>query len=160
MCADQEQPVASISQQNPVRVFVAHCFEANENYLRVFEYLESSHNFFYRNCSDPDLAVSEREAMREELRKQIALAEIVIVPAALYRNHREMIDFMLNCAKGMDKPVIVLQHFGVKEKIPVQLEALGDETIEWNERDIADAIRRQARHEDTSRWDVIDFKLD
>jgi hypothetical protein len=160
MCADQEQPVASISQQNPVRVFVAHCFETNENYLRVFEYLESSHNFFYRNCSDPDLAVSEREAMREELRKQIALAEIVIVPAVLYRNHREMIDFILNCAKGMDKPVIVLEHFGVKEKIPVQLEALGDETIGWNERDIADAIRRQARHEDTSRWDVIDFKLD
>ena len=42
----------------------------------------------------------------------------------------------------------------------VQLEALADEIIEWNERSIADAIRRQARHEDTGRWDVIDFKLD
>ena len=49
---------------------------------------------------------------------------------------------------------------GVKEKVPVQLEALGDEIIEWNERSIADAIRRQARHEDTARWDTIDFKLD
>ena len=28
------------------------------------------------------------------------------------------------------------------------------------ERSIADAIRRQARHEDTTRWDTIDFKLD
>jgi hypothetical protein len=152
--------VASISQQNPVRVFVAHCFEPNENYLRVFEYLESSHNFYYRNCSNPDLAVADRESMRDELRKQIALAEIVIIPAALYRTQRELIDFMLNCSKGLDKPVIVLEHFGVKEKIPVQLEALCDETIEWNERSMADAIRRQARHEDTSRWDVIDFKLD
>jgi hypothetical protein len=154
--------VASISQQNPVRVFVAHCFESNENYLRVFEYLESSHNFFYRNCSNPDAQVAERDAMRDELRKQINLAEIVIIPAALYRNQRdrELIDFMLNCAKGLDKPILVMEHFGVKEKIPVQLEALGDEVIEWNERAIADAIRRQARHEDTSRWDVIDFKLD
>jgi len=25
---------------------------------------------------------------------------------------------------------------------------------------MADAIRRQARHEDTTRWDVIEFKLD
>ena len=50
--------------------------------------------------------------------------------------------------------------FGVKEKMPVQLEALADEIVEWNERSIADAIRRQARHEDTTRWDTIDFKLD
>jgi hypothetical protein len=152
--------VASISQQNPVRVFVAHAFERSEDYVRVFEYLESSHNFYYRNCSDPDRQLAEPEKMKEELRRQIALSEVAIVPAGLYRSQRELIDFILNCAKGLDKPVIVLETFGVKEKIPVQLEALGDEIIEWNERSIADGIRRQARHEDTSRWDVIDFKLD
>ncbi len=153
--------MASISQQNPVRVFVAHAFQSDANYLRVFEYLESSHNFYYRNCSDPDRPLTaDSEGGREELRKQIALAEIVIVPAALYGPHREAIDFILNCAKGLEKPVLVIEHFGVKEKLPVQLEALGDEVLEWNERSIADAIRRQARHEDTSRWDVIEFKLD
>ena len=31
--------------------------------------------------------------------------------------------------------MIVLETFGVKEKMPVQLEALGDEIVEWNERD-------------------------
>ena len=152
--------MASISQQNPVRVFVGHAFESSADYLRVFEYLESSHNFYYRNCSDPDRKPGDREAMKEELRRQITLAEIVIVPAALYGQHRETIDFVLNCAKGLDKLLIVVQYFGVKEKLPVQLEALSDEIVEWNERDITDAIRRQARHEDTSRWDVIDFKMD
>jgi hypothetical protein len=152
--------VASISQQNPVRVFVAHAFERSEDYVRVFEYLESSHNFYYRNCSDPDRQLAEPEKMKEELRRQIALSEVAIVPAGLYRSQREIIDFILNCSKGLDKPVIVLETFGVKEKIPVQLEALSDEIIEWNERSIADGIRRQARHEETSRWDVIEFKLD
>ena len=152
--------MASISQQNPVRVFVAHAFRPNEDYLRVFEYLESSHNFYYRNCSDAERQVSESNAIKEELRKQIALAEVAIVPAGLYRTERETVDFILNCAKGMDKPVIVIETFGVKEKLPVQLEALSDEIIEWNERSLADAIRRQARHEETARWDVIDFKLD
>jgi hypothetical protein len=146
----------SISQQNPVRVFVSHAFEPSDDYHRVFEYLESSHNFFYRNCSDPEQrGTGEREKLREELRRQIALAEV-----GQYGAHREWIDFTLNCAKGMDKPVIVLETFGIKEKMPVQLEALGDEIVEWNERSIADAIRRQARHEDTTRWDTIDFKLD
>ena len=55
---------------------------------------------------------------------------------------------------------MVLEKFGVKEKVPVQLEALGDEIVEWNDRSMTDAIRRQARHEDTARWDTIDFKLD
>lgn len=153
--------MGAISQQDPVRLFVSHVFEPSDDYHRVFEYLESSHNFYYRNCSDPDRPLhGDREAMREELRKQIALAEVIIIPSAMYHPHREMIDFQLNCAKGMDKPVVVLETFGVKEKLPVQLEALGDEKVEWNEREIADAIRRQARHEETARWDVIEFKLD
>lgn len=153
--------MVSISQQNPVRVFVAHAFERDADYLRVFEYLESSHNFYYRNCSDPDRQVGgDKEAAKEELRKQIGLAEVILVPAASYRLKHDTVDFILNCAKGLDKPVLVLEFFGVKEKLPVQLQALSDEVVEWNERDIADAIRRQARHEDTSRWDVIDFKMD
>jgi hypothetical protein len=152
--------MSGISQQNPARVFVAHAFAPDDDYQRVFEYLESSHNFYYKNCSAPDQSIPDAEARRTELRKQISLAEVVIVPSAMYRRYQDWIDFELNCAKGMDKPLIVLVSFGVKEKVPVQLEALADETVEWNERDIVDAIRRQARHEDTARWDVIDFKLD
>jgi hypothetical protein len=37
--------VTSDSQQNPVKIFVAHGFESSE-YLRVVEHLESTHNFF------------------------------------------------------------------------------------------------------------------
>ena len=62
-----ETRVGSISQQNPVRVFVAHAFEPSEDYLRVFEYLESSHNFYYSNCSNAERPVVEREAQKEEL---------------------------------------------------------------------------------------------
>lgn len=153
--------MASISQQNPVRLFVAHSFTRDEDYLRVFEYLESAHNFFYANCSDPDCSDGQNdESMRAELRKQINLAEAVIIPAGLYKTHRKLIEFELACAKSLEKPVIVLETFGVKEKVPVQLEALGDEIVEWDDRAIADAIRRQARHEDTSRWDTVEFKLD
>lgn len=151
----------SVSQQNPVRIFVAHAFQTNDDYMRVFEYLESSHNFYYRNTSAVDPSPGhDKEAIQQELRRQISLSEVVIVPAGLYKTNQELINFQLNCAKGMDKPIIVLETFGVREKLPVQLEALADETIEWNERELADAIRRQARHEDTTRWDVIDFKMD
>ena len=50
--------------------------------------------------------------------------------------------------------------FGVTEPVPAKLREMADEVVPWNGREIADAIRRQARHEDTKRWDVIEFKLD
>ena len=76
------------------------------------------------------------------------------------RRQRDWINWELNCAKGLNKPVIVMESFGVKEKLPVQLEALADEIVGWDERLLRDAIRRTARHEDTTRWDTIEFKLD
>jgi hypothetical protein len=98
--------------------------------------------------------------LKQELRKQINLAEVAIFPAGMYQEFREWIEFEVNCAKGFDKPIVIMEFFGVKAKLPVQLDALADERVQWNERDMVDAIRRQARHEDTTRWDVIDFKLD
>ncbi len=38
-----------MSQQNPIRLFVSHSFKPDDDYLRVFEYLESAVNFFYKN---------------------------------------------------------------------------------------------------------------
>jgi hypothetical protein len=152
--------VSTISQQNPVKIFVAHGFEQSEDYLRVFEYLESSRNFFYLNCSLPDYRAVNPDQMKTELRREINAAEVVVVPSTLYHTHREFTDFQVNCAKGLEKPVIVLEAFGVKEKMPVQLEALADEIVGWDDRSLVDAIRRQARHEETTRWETVEFKLD
>ena len=59
-----------------------------------------------------------------------------------------------------DKPLVVMEPFGTTEAVPPKLREMADEVVPWNGREMADAIRRQARHEDTTRWDVIEFKLD
>ena len=43
-----------VSQSNPIRLFVSHVFEKHEDYLRVFEFIESDDRFYYLNYSDPD----------------------------------------------------------------------------------------------------------
>ena len=58
----------------------------------------------------------DREAQREEWRRQINEAEIVIVPAALYRRSQDAVDFQLHCAKAFDKAVIALEPFGGKAR--------------------------------------------
>src|SRR4029077_13664811 len=65
--------LGSMSQANPLRLFVTHAWETSDDYLRVFEYLESARNFFYRNFSTPEQRPSgDKEALREDLRRQIS----------------------------------------------------------------------------------------
>ncbi len=150
-----------MSQSNPIRVFVTHVWENNDDYLRVFEYLESARNFFYVNSSTPDRRpVGDREVVREDLRKQIAPAEAVIGLTSLYDAHQDLLTFQLLYAQASNKPVILLKTFGTPRPVPKPVADLANEIVDWDERALVDAIRRQARHEDTTRWDVIEFKLD
>lgn len=150
-----------MSQADPIRLFVTHLWETSDDYLRVFEYLESARNFFYRNFSTPEQQpVGDKEALKENLRKQIAPTEAVVALASLYDRNPDLLTFQLLYAQACSKPVILLPSFGVPKPIPKAIADLADETVEWDERGLVDAIRRQARHEDTTRWDVVEFKLD
>ena len=151
----------SITQQNPIRLFVCHVWVEDDDYHRIFEYVESSPNFFYRNTSTPDARPSgDKEALRESLRKQIAEAEVMIVPAALYRRNVDWVEFQMHCAKAYDKPIIVLEPFGSTDTIAPAVQELADDVVPWDQRQLIDAIKREARHEETTRFDVIEFKLD
>jgi anion-transporting ArsA/GET3 family ATPase len=150
-----------ISQQNPVKLFVGHVWDADEDYLRVFEFLSNARNFYYVNLSAPDQRPSaDKEAQREALRQQIAPAEAVILLASHYRRAPDLVEFQANFAKASDKPVILLSSFGGTSAVSKTLLALADESVDWDERALVDAIRRQARHEETTRWDTIEFKPD
>jgi len=153
--------VSSVTQKNPIRLFVCHVWAKDDDYYRIFEYAESSPNFFYLNTSAPDARPSgDKEALRESLRSQISEAEVVIVPAALYRRNVDWVEFQLHCAKAYDKPIIVLEPFGATDTIAPAVQELADDIVPWDKRQLVDAIKREARHEETTRFDTIEFKLD
>lgn len=151
-----------MTENNPIRLFVTHLYAPDESYFRVFEYLESSPNFFYLNLATPEKPPrsKEKEAIREDLRRQMADAEIVVVLSSLYERDPVLIEYQALYAQSCDRPLILMEPFGTETKVSPKLREMADEVVGWNGRDMADAIRRQARHEDTTRWDVIEFKLD
>ena len=151
-----------MSQNNPIRVFVTHAWETSDEYLRIFEYLESARNFFYKNLSAPDRAPQGggKEADREELRKQIGQSECVIALPGLYRAQSELMLFEMTFAKASDKPVILMRPFGANQVLPTAITSLSDQIVDWDGRALVDAIKAQARHEESNRWDTIEFKLD
>jgi hypothetical protein len=146
---------------NPIRLFVTHCWEENDDYTRVFEYLEAPGTFYYINTSQPQAKRPiDKESQREDLRRQIAPCEVVIALPAAYRSAPELVLFQMTFAKAADRPVIAMENFGSTAALPKALKDLADEVSAWNERSLIDALRRQARHQETTRWDTIEFKLD
>ena len=149
------------SRANPIRLFVSHAWEESEDYNRVFEYLEAPGTFYYQNSSRPQAKrPADKELEREDLRRQIAPCEVVVVVPAAYKAMPELVLFQMNFAKAAGRPLVAMENFGSTEALPKAIKDLADEICAWNERDLIDALRRQARHEDTTRWDTIEFKLD
>ena len=150
-----------MSEDNPIRVFVTHSFSEHPDYYRVFEYLESSPNFFYTNCSDPENAPAGggKESLKDALRQQIETAEAVIILSSMYSENREWLTYQMDAAQAQDLPLIALEPFGGTGSVPEEIQGRAAEIVEWNERLIIDALRRQARHEETTRWDVIEFDM-
>lgn len=148
-----------VSEDNPIRVFVTHIFKENPDYLRVFEFLESTERFFYVNTSKPENIpeTGGLEAIKDELIAQIKEAEAVIVLASLYMEQEDLVSYQMDVAEANEKPMIAIRPFGGMLESPDDLVARVNEHIEWNNREIVDALKRQARLEDTTRWDVIDF---
>ena len=73
---------ADVTENDPIRLFVTHLYAPDESYFRVFEYLESQPNFFYKNFATPDKPPrsKEKEAIREDLRRFKQLIEAGEVP--------------------------------------------------------------------------------
>ena len=148
-----------MSEKNPIRVFVAHSFEESDDYLRVFEFLESVDRFFYLNVSKPENVPQSGglEAIKDELIAQIKESEAVIMPASLYMDKPDLARYQLDVAEANDKGTIAIRPFGGMLETPKELTDRVQEHIQWNDREIVDALKRQARGEDTARWEVIDF---
>lgn len=148
-----------MSEKNPIRVYVVHTFAESDDYLRIFEFLESMERFYYLNVSKPENipGTGGLDAIKEELIEQIKQCEAVVVPASIYMEKPDLVKFQMDVAEANEKPTIAIRPFGGLLETPPELVERASEHIEWNNREIADALRRQARLEDTSRWDVIDF---
>src|SRR5882672_7564896 len=91
-----------MSAKDPIRIYVTHAFASHTDYHRVFEYLESTANFFYRNCSSPDHPPADggKEALKEAYRSQMRIAEVVIVLSALYLEN-ELGNVSDGCSSGL-----------------------------------------------------------
>ena len=148
-----------MSENNPIRVFVTHVFEESDDYIRLFEFLESVDRFYYVNVSKPENIPTEggAEAIKDELIEQIKAAEAFVVVSGAYEKEGELVSYMMDVAKANKIGMIAVRPFGGMTETPQSIVDRVAEHLEWNARDIVDAIKREGRGEETARWEVLDF---
>ena len=151
-----------MSEANPIRVYVTHLFSETDDYLRVFEFLESADRFFYLNTSKPENVPASGgvEAIQEELIGQIKQAEAMMVLASLYAENNDPVRWQMDVADANKIPTIAIRPFGGVAETPEALANRAAAHIGWNDREMVDALKFHARGEDTSRWETIEFTMD
>ena len=148
-----------MSESNPIRVFATHNFQETDDYLRIFEFLESVDRFYYLNVSKPENlpTTGGAQEIRDELIRQIKESEAMFVLSSAWEQNQEQVNFMMDVAEANKIGMIAIKPFGGLQDTPPELAQRCAEHIEWNDREMVDALKRQARGEDTARWEVLDF---
>jgi hypothetical protein len=150
-----------MSESNPIRLYAVHGWQKDEDYVRLFEYIESADNFFYRSLSDPGAQSAQgagTAVLRTLISDALKQAECVVCTAGTWERCNDWARFTVETARSLDIPVVAIEHFGPKN-MDLRLKGHASETVGWDSRSIVDAIRREARHEDTTRFDMIEFDI-
>lgn len=148
-----------MSESNPIKVFATHAFEESLDYLRLFEFLESVDRFYYINVSKPENIPGSGglQAIKDELIEQIKASEAIVVLPDVLDQKGDLVHFMMDVAEANKIGMIAIRPFGGMSETPEDVVERCAEHIEWNDRDMVDSLKRQARGLDAARWEVLDF---
>jgi hypothetical protein len=128
------------------RLFISHAWKYNEEYYKLIGMLDSASNFIYSNYSVPEhdpVDANNKEKLKEALRNQIRPVELVIILAGMYVSYSDWIQFEIDFAKSLGKPILGIKPWG-SERIPQAVQDAAKEIVGWNAPTIVDAIRRNA----------------
>jgi len=125
------------------RLFVSHAWRYGENYNRAIEFLNGAPNFLWTNYSvpvDKKFEPMSRRALEEELRGQIRPTQCVIVLAGMYAAHSDWIQFEIDFAKSLGKPILGIVPWGA-ERTPLCVSIAANKLVNWNSASIVAGIR-------------------
>lgn len=133
-------------QLHRYRLFISHAWQYNADYYRLMQMLDNASNFIYANYSVPEhdpVDANNKTKLKEELRQQIRPVEVVIILGGMYVAYSEWIQFEIDFATALSKPILGIRPWGA-QVMPIVVQNAADEIVGWNTSTIVAAIRRLA----------------
>lgn len=107
------------------------------------QFLNDAPNFIWTNYSvpvDKKFEQMSSQALAEEIRGQIRPVQCVIVLAGMYAAHSGWIQFEIDFAKSLGKPILGIVPWGA-ERTPLSVALAADRMVNWNSSSIVAGIR-------------------
>lgn len=127
------------------RIFISHSWNYDE-YDRIVRFFDETEDFYYIDYSistDKALYGLSDRKLSDKLRSHIRLSQIILIPAGMEVNFRRYIQFELEVAQEMNKPIIGIIPRG-KKRIPKIIETIAWQIVGWNRNSIVKAIEMYA----------------
>ncbi|QEA37725.1 TIR domain-containing protein [Pistricoccus aurantiacus] len=125
------------------RLFISHAWRYGERYERAIKFLNAAPRFSWTNYSVPVAKKFEHMSTRsleEELRQQIRPTQCVVVLAGMYAAHSNWIQFEIDFAKFLGKPILGIIPWDA-ERTPTSVSLAANKMVSWNSASIVAGIR-------------------
>lgn len=126
------------------RLFISHAWKYSDRYKRAVQFLNDANNFSWTNYSVPEDDAFDKMSvadLTEAMRRQIRPVQCVVIVSGMYVNHSEWIQFEMEFAKLLGKPILGIKRWG-EQRTPQNVVNCADEMVSWNSASIVAAIRR------------------
>lgn len=127
-------------------ILISHSWDYNNHYETISGWLNDTPYFLWTDYSVPitrPLTVSGVNELKQKIRNRISLCSCVIILSGMYVAYSDWIDFEIDTAVSMGKPIIGVKPWG-QERIPTKVQDNADIMIGWNSASVVDAVRRYA----------------
>ena len=124
-------------------IMISHSWDYNEHYEKVVSWLNDANNFEWSNYSVPltnPIDAKGKKELKENLRNKITNCSCVIILSGMYVAYSEWIDYEIDTAVEMGKPIIGVEPWG-QERIPQKVTSNADVVVGWNSSSVVQAIR-------------------
>ncbi|OSQ37212.1 TIR domain-containing protein [Thalassospira mesophila] len=128
------------------QLFISHSWKYSERYTSMISLLDTASNFNYTNYSVPEDKAFDKMAkaeLKKELTQQISPAQAIIIIGGMYINHSEWLQYEINEAIRMGKPILGVRPRGAKT-MPLAVQSAATEVVNWSTASIVAGIRKIA----------------
>lgn len=128
------------------RLLISHSWSYSQHYDTVKKWLDNSNYFKWSNHSvsaDRPLDTTSDKELKDRLTRQISGCSAVIVVSGMYSHYSKWIDYEIDEALRMNKPIIGLKPWG-SERIPTKISENATILIGWNSNSLINAVRNYA----------------
>lgn len=128
------------------RLLISHSWKYPNGYSTIVSWLNNTTLFKWSDHSvsaDRPLETRTKRELREELTQQIRGCNAVIVVSGMYAAYSEWIDYEIDEAIRMKKPIIGIKPWG-SQRIPCKIHECATVMVGWNAASLVRAVREYA----------------